>query len=135
MNFEVSTKGHGDIIDLTAEVSAAVQRSGVTEGLTTVFVAGSTAAVTAMENEEGLKRDLKRILEKIAPEGADYEHHRRWGDRNGNAHILSALIGPSLTVPVAGGRPRLGAWQQVVLIDFDEGPRTREIDVTVVGTK
>lgn len=97
-----------------------------------VFVSGSTAALTTMEFEEGLKKDLVKILEQWAPEDSDYEHHQKWGDRNGAAHLKSALIGTSVSVPITKGELALGTWQQIVLIDFDERPRQREITVTVL---
>ncbi len=131
MNFEIETKGHGDVVDLTAQVARLIKSSGVGDGLAVVFVSGSTAAITTMENESGLIEDLKRVLLGLAPEGRDYLHHRRWGDHNGNAHILAAIIGPSVALPVSGGEPSLGDWQQVVLIDFDERPRTRRVEVAV----
>ena len=135
MKFEIATRGHGDVVDITEQVTKAVAASGVSTGLAVIYVAASTAAVTTMEHEDGLVNDLRRLFEKLAPEGADYEHHRRWGDRNGSAHLLSALIGPSVTLPVDAGRPVLGEWQQVVLIDLDERPRTRTLIVTVSAGK
>ncbi len=133
MKFEIATKGHGDVVDLTGRVAELVKASGVSEGLAAVFTAGSTCAITTMEYESGLIEDLKGVLLGLAPEGADYRHHRRWGDRNGNAHILSAIIGPGVSVPVSGGALGLGQWQQIVLIDLDERPRNREIDVVVTA--
>jgi len=135
MKFKVSTKGHYDFIDITEKVLMLVKKSGIKEGVAVVFVPGSTAAITAMEYESGLIEDLKEVFEKIAPEDADYKHHKRWGDRNGAAHIKSALIGPDIVVPVKGGKLGLGSWQQIVLIDFDERPREREVRVTIVRSE
>jgi len=132
MKFTVKTKGHTDIIDITEKVTEVVRASGIDDGLAVIFIAGSTAAITAMEYEAGVVKDLRVVLEKIAPAGADYEHHKRWGDHNGDAHIKSAIIGPSFTVPVKNSQLVLGSWQQIVLIDFDERPRQREVMVKVV---
>ncbi len=131
MKFTISTKGRGDVIDITAKVAKEAQLSGVDDGLAVVFVPGSTAAITTIEYEPGVINDLKKVLEKIAPAGLNYEHHKRWGDNNGDAHIKSALIGPSLSVLIENSRLVLGSWQQIVLIDFDEKPREREIIVSV----
>lgn len=135
MTFNVKTRGHYDFIDITERVSDIVVNSGVKEGVAVVFVPGSTAALTTMEYEEGLIKDLKGVFEKIAPENADYQHHQRWGDHNGAAHIKSALVGTDFTVPIEKGKLVLGTWQQIVLIDFDERPREREIIVQVRNNK
>lgn len=132
MKFSIQTKGHYDFIDLTDQVSELVKKSGVKDGLALVFVSGSTAAITTMEFENGIKADIKEVLEKLAPEKADYKHHQRWGDHNGAAHIKSALIGSDLMVPIENGELLLGTWQQIVLIDFDEKARSREIVVKVI---
>ena len=132
MKFQISTKGHYDFVDITGKVEALVEKSGVRDGVALVFVPGSTAAVTTMEYESGVIQDLINVFEKLAPENADYIHHQRWGDRNGAAHIKSALVGPGLAVPIEDGRLVLGTWQQIVLIDFDERPRSREIVVKII---
>lgn len=128
----IPTTDGTDIVDLTAEVEAFVAASGVSEGLLVVFVPGSTAGVTTIEFESGAVEDLRRAIERLAPRGADYAHDRRWGDGNGYAHVRAALLGPSLAVPVSGGRPLLGTWQQIVLCDFDNRPRRREILLRIV---
>ncbi|MBI2594994.1 MAG: YjbQ family protein [Candidatus Colwellbacteria bacterium] len=132
MNFQVKTKGHYDFIDVTDEVRAAVRKSGIKGSAVTIFVTGSTCALTTMEYEEGAIKDLISVFEKIAPEDADYLHHQRWGDHNGAAHIKSALIGTDLTLPIEDGELQLGTWQKIVLIDFDERPRNREMIVKVI---
>jgi secondary thiamine-phosphate synthase enzyme len=132
MKFAVRTKGHYDFVDITERVVAVVEQSGIMEGIATVFVPGSTAALTTMEFEAGSIEDLKALLESLAPENADYHHHRRWGDRNGAAHIKSALIGVDLVIPIERGKLILGTWQQIVLIDFDERARQRDVFVKVV---
>ncbi len=128
----LSTKGDNDIHDLTGEVAAAAKASGARNGVVTVFVPGSTAGVTAIEHERGMIRDLQEFLERIAPADAPY-HHNHGGDSNGHAHVRSAFIGPSLTVPLIEGRLGLGTWQQIVLVDFDDRPRKREVTVQVLG--
>ena len=133
MTFEVQTQGHTDVVDITAQVAAEVQKKGIKDGLVTVFVKGSTAAISTLEYESGVIADLKAVLEKIAPEDYDYQHHQRWGDHNGSAHIRSALMGTDCTIPVENGEMALGTWQQLVLIDFDERPRRREIIVKISG--
>jgi secondary thiamine-phosphate synthase enzyme len=132
MKITVRTKGHSDFVDITGPVAGVVGQSGITEGMAVVFVPGSTAALTTMEYEEGSIEDVRAVLESLAPEHADYQHHRRWGDRNGAAHIKSALIGADLVVPIEQGRLALGTWQQIVLIDFDERPRQRDVIVKVM---
>ena len=128
----LSTKGDNDIHDLTGEVASAAKASGARNGIVTVFVPGSTAGVTAIEHEPGMMRDLQEFLDRTAPPDATY-HHNHGGDSNGHAHIRSAFIGPSLTVPLIEGRLGLGTWQQIVLVDFDDRPRKREVTVQVLG--
>ena len=135
MRFTIKTKGEGDVIDISQKVAETVDGANIDSGLVVIFVPGSTAAITTIEYEAGVISDLKKILEKIAPAGADYEHHQRWGDRNGDAHIKSALIGTSLTVPIENSKLALGTWQQIVLIDFDEKPRNREVVIKIISAK
>jgi len=127
------TEAKDEIIDVTSRVQEAVSRSGVRNGLACVFVAGSTAAVTTVEHEPGLVADLHGAMDRLYPKGIDYDHHRRWGDGNGHSHVRAALIGPSLTVPVMDGRLVLGQWQQIVFLELDVRPRSREVVVQVVG--
>jgi secondary thiamine-phosphate synthase enzyme len=129
MHITVKTCGHTDIIDITTEVQQCVNESGIENGIVNLFVSGSTAALTTMEYEEGILEDFRRMLEKFAPEDFDYEHHKRWGDCNGAAHLRSALIGTDVSIPIENGKLALGTWQQIVLIDFDEKPRTRKIHI------
>ena len=128
-----TTKGDGDTIDLTAKLSRALAESGMTSGIAVLFIGGSTAGLTTIEYEPGAVEDLRAVLESVAPSGRDWLHHRRWGDHNGHSHIRSALVGPSLSVPFVAGKLALGTWQQVVLIDFDERPRSREVLVQLLG--
>ncbi len=135
MRFSIQTKGHYDFIDITQRVKDIVKQSGVKQGMALVFVKGSTVALTTMEYEKGIIEDLKNVFEKIAPEEGDYQHHLKWGDHNGAAHIKSAILKTSLTIPIEEGRLYLGTWQQIVLIDFDERPREREILVKIIEVK
>ena len=130
---ERETSAETDLVDLTAEVHKAVAASGADVGLDTVFVPGSTASITTIEYEGGVVGDLRKAIERLAPENMHYDHDARWGDGNGYSHVRAALLGPSISVPIAGGKPSLGTWQQVLLCDFDNRPRTREVLISVVG--
>ncbi len=139
-NLEVSTrylnfptKGDVDIIDITKEVSGALLKSKLADGVVTVFVPGATGAVTTIEHESGLVSDFKAMLERIAPQGIEYLHNLKWGDGNGHSHVRASLLGPSLSVPFAGGTMMLGTWQQIIFIDLDNRPRNRELIVQIVG--
>ncbi len=129
----VSSKPDMDIIDITGDVSALVEKSGIDEGIVTVFVPGSTGSVSTMEFEPNLAKDIKKAMERIAPSDIEYEHHKTWGDRNGKSHVRSTLMGPSLTVPFKDKKLLLGTWQQIVFIDFDVPARKRELVVQVAG--
>src|SRR5947208_9715711 len=129
----VQTRGQGDAHDLTERLTTAVRETGVANGTATVFIVGSTAAVTTIEFEPGAIADLNRLFEQIAPRDADYRHHLRWGDDNGSSHVRAALLGPSLTVPFADGKLLLGTWQQIIVLELDTRPRKREIVIQVVG--
>jgi secondary thiamine-phosphate synthase enzyme len=130
---EVSTRGQGDTHDITERVAAELQASGVGGGIVTIFVVGSTAGLTTIEYEPGAVSDFNRLMEELAPREQEYRHHLRWGDDNGSSHVRAALLGPSLTVPFADRRLALGTWQQIVLVEFDTRPRTRELVVQIVG--
>ena len=130
---ERSTSGDTDILDLSADVEAFVNETGVREGWVMVFVPGSTGAVTTIEFESGAVNDLKRAIEQIAPHDGEYEHNLRWGDGNGYSHVRAALMGPSLVLPISEGRVQTGTWQQIVLCDYDNRPRRRRIQLQVLG--
>jgi secondary thiamine-phosphate synthase enzyme len=132
-SIRVSTKGNTDIIDITDHISHIVAKHKLRNGNITVFVSGSTAGITTVEYEPGLLKDLPEAFEKIAPASKRYHHDDTWGDGNGHAHVRSSLLGCSLTVPFSDGNLLLGTWQQVVLIDFDNRPRTREVVVQMMG--
>ena len=127
------TQGFCDIIDITAKVQDVIEKENIQRGQMTIFVSGSTAALTTIENESGLVQDLKEFVERLIPSDRRYHHDARWGDDNGFSHLRASLFGPSLAVPIENGQPLLGTWQQVVLLDFDNRPRTREIIVQLIG--
>lgn len=133
MRFSLKTKGFNDTINITDEVSKAVEKAGKKDGICLISCPGSTCGFTTIEYEKGVIEDLKRALEIIAPMNEDYEHCKKWGDCNGYAHIRSALIQPFLAVPIEDGNLALGQWQQIAFLDFDNRPREREIMVKVVG--
>ena len=127
------TAGFCDIIDITAKVRHHLETAKIHNGLATLFVSGSTAALTTIEHEPGLIQDLKEFVEKIIPLDRRYHHDDRWGDDNGFSHLRASLFGPSLAIPIENGKLSLGTWQQIVLLDFDNRARTREITVQFMG--
>ncbi|TET53994.1 MAG: YjbQ family protein [Anaerolineales bacterium] len=129
----LSTRGDGDIQDITGPIAGAVHESGLQDGIVTVFCPGSTGGLTTIEFESGALEDLREALDQIAPRGRDYRHHLRWGDDNGHSHVRAALVGPSLTVPFVDGGLTLGTWQQIVFLEFDTRPRSRQLAVHIVG--
>jgi secondary thiamine-phosphate synthase enzyme len=128
-----STRGDSDVIDITRELAAAIAESGIADGQASAFVRGSTAAVTTMEFEPGGVHDLRALLDRLIPIEGDYEHNRLNHDSNSHAHQRASIVGSSEVVPVIGGRPALGTWQQLVLIDFDDRPRERTVVLQVIG--
>ena len=129
----VSTEGNGDIIDITPGVQEVVATAGIADGIVTVFVAHSTAAISLIECEEGGVKDLREVMERLVPSDHDYHHNRTAGDTNAHAHLRAAVLGPSEVVPLKDGRLQTGAWQQFVLVDFDDQPRNRTVMVQVHG--
>ena len=127
------TKGYTDIFDITDDVKRVVARSGVSNGLLTIAVTSSTSAVSTLEFETGLVSDLRKALDVIAPEKGVYAHDEKWHDGNGFSHIRSSLIGTSKTIPITSKSLMLGTWQQIILIDFDNRPRSRKVFVQVFG--
>ncbi|HEY5161900.1 MAG TPA: secondary thiamine-phosphate synthase enzyme YjbQ [Terriglobales bacterium] len=127
------TSGNGDMHDLTADVAKIVVASGVRTGTVNVFNIGSTAAVGVIEFEPGLKRDLPEMLNRLMPPSRDYGHEQAWHDGNGHSHLQATLLGPSLTVPIAAGKPVLGTWQQIFHLECDVRGRQRTVVVTVIG--
>jgi secondary thiamine-phosphate synthase enzyme len=129
----LETNGETDLIDITGEVAKGVSDSGLTAGTVTIFIPGSTAGVTTIEYESGAIRDFREAIERIAPKDIGYHHDARWGDGNGYSHVRAALQGASLTVPFADSRLLLGTWQQIIVVDFDNRPRSREIILQIMG--
>jgi secondary thiamine-phosphate synthase enzyme len=129
----VKTTSNTDIIDITPQIQEEFQSSSIRNGHAALFVPGSTAALTTIEYERGVIKDLRKAIERIAPKDLYYEHDERWGDGNGYSHVRAALLGPSLHIPVIDGRLTLGTWQQIVLLDFDNRPRKRRIVMQIVG--
>jgi secondary thiamine-phosphate synthase enzyme len=129
----LSTRGDADMIDITEGVQRVVSTAGVSDGIASAFVRGSTAAITTMEHESGNVADLREVLERLVPQQGNYEHNRLNHDTNSHAHQRASIVGPSEAVPVAAGRLALGTWQQLVLIDFDDRPRERTVFVQVVS--
>jgi secondary thiamine-phosphate synthase enzyme len=123
----------GSVRDITGDVGEAVLSSGLESGIATVFVPGATGAVTTLEHEEGLVRDLGDALERLVPEEMEYSHNERWHDGNGHSHVRASLIGPSLTVPFSGHSLVLGSWQQIVFLELDTRPRHRRVMVQILG--
>ena len=132
-HFLVKTTAQTDIIDITPQVTRDVSRSSIQKGAVALFIPGSTAALTTIEYESGAINDLKEAIERMAPEDLYYEHNERWKDGNGYSHVRSALLGPSLHIPIIDGQMTLGTWQQIVLLDFDNRPRERRIIAQVIG--
>jgi secondary thiamine-phosphate synthase enzyme len=130
---EFETTDQTDIIDISREVQERVLQSGIQNGNMVLFISGSTAALTTIEFESGVVNDLRKAIERIAPRDIPYEHDRRWGDGNGYSHVRAAILGPSLSIPLKGGRLLLGTWQQIVLLDFDNRPRRRTVTVQIMG--
>ncbi|MEE8449012.1 MAG: secondary thiamine-phosphate synthase enzyme YjbQ [Thermodesulfobacteriota bacterium] len=132
-SFSLKTKGNNDIKDITGQVAEQLVASGLKEGIATVFVPGSTAGITTVENESGLLHDLDDMLNRLVPRNIEYRHDRAWGEGNGFSHVRASLIGASFTVPFSEGRLSVGTWQQIVLVDFDNRPRERKIIVKMIG--
>jgi secondary thiamine-phosphate synthase enzyme len=129
----LTSEGHADMHNLTGKVTAAVRSSAIQTGIVHIFAVGSTAAIGAVEFEPGLERDLPAILDKLIPPSRSYGHEQAWHDGNGHSHLQATLLGPSLTVPVANGKPVLGTWQQIFHLECDVRSRERTIIVTVMG--
>ena len=129
----LSTQGYCHVINVTDEVRDKIRESAIESGTVTVFVVGSTAGVTVVEYEPGLVKDLEELFDKLAPPTLDYHHEQTWHDGNGFSHVRASLLKPSLVVPMVSGKMRLGTWQQIVVLDFDNGPRTREVAIQIMG--
>lgn len=130
---QLTTKGHGEMHDLTHSVNQIVKKSGITTGIAHVFNIGSTASIGTIEYEPGLQRDLPELLNKLIPPSRDYGHEQTWHDGNGHSHLQATWLGPSITVPIKQGRLELGTWQQIFHLECDVKPRNRQITVTIYG--
>ena len=130
---QLTTEGDADIIDITDQVSEAVHKSGLENGVATIFCPSATSALTTIEYESGCVSDLRRLFDEIVDPSREYAHNARWHDGNGHSHIRAALLGPSLTVPFVQQRLTLGTWQQIIYVDFDNRPRRRELVVQIMG--
>ena len=131
--YSINTKGNCDIINITEEVRKLISKSKLSTGNATIFVVGSTASISTIEYEPGLQKDMPQMLEKLIPSGQKYYHNDTWGDHNGHAHLRSTLFGCSQTIPFLKGELLLGTWQQIILLDFDDRPRTRKVIVQLIG--
>ena len=130
---KISSKSENDIIDITEQVANAISESGISNGTITVFVSGSTGAITTIECEPGLVKDFPEMLSRIAPDDINYEHEQRWHDGNGRSHVKASLVGPSLTIPFKDGQLLLGTWQQIVFLELDTRARTRNLVLQIIG--
>jgi secondary thiamine-phosphate synthase enzyme len=130
---KLQTEGEGDMIDMTSQLSNIVKESKIKNGTVTIFVSGSTAAVTTIEYESGLIHDFPEMLSRIVPKDLEYEHDNTWHDGNGHSHVRSSLIGPSITIPIIHGKLTLGTWQQVVLLEMDTRSRNRTVILQIMG--
>ena len=130
---QLSSKGQDDIIDITKQVSHVIKDSNIENGTVTIFVAGSTAAITTIEYEPGLINDFPEMLSRIIPKNIEYEHDNTWHDGNGHSHVRASLVGPSLTVPIINSKLTLGTWQQIVLLEMDTRPRNRTLILQIMS--
>jgi len=129
----LNTRGECDIIDITPDIEQEVAKAGMAKGVVTIFVAGSTAGLTTIEFESGVLADLQGMWERIVPKDITYAHDRRWGDGNGYSHVRASLLGASLAVPFSNKRLMVGTWQQIVLVDFDNRSRSRQVILQIMG--
>jgi secondary thiamine-phosphate synthase enzyme len=129
----INTKGNGDFTNITNQLLSSLDNVGLHNGIMTIFISGSTAGITTFEYEPGLIRDLKEFYDKVAPSNIHYHHDDTWGDANGFSHVRATVTGPSLVIPFENGRLLLGTWQQVVLVEFDNRPRKRDVVMQIMG--
>jgi secondary thiamine-phosphate synthase enzyme len=132
-DFDIRTRGENHMLDITEDVASIISRSTLENGIATIFVSGSTGAITTIEYEPGLMEDMPAAMERIAPRDAVYQHHLRWRDGNGHSHVRASIMGPGITVPFRNGQLLLGTWQQIVFIEMDVRPRNRQIRVQLIG--
>jgi secondary thiamine-phosphate synthase enzyme len=130
---KINSKGENDMVDITDQTLKAIQESKLKDGIVTVFVSGSTGAITTIEYEPGLRVDFPKMLNRIIPQNIEYEHDKTWHDENGHSHVRASLIGPSLTIPFKDGNLILGTWQQIVFFELDTRSRERRITIQIIG--
>ena len=130
---QLSTRGNGEVLDVTDRVAQCLGETGLSAGLVTIFCPSSTSGLTTIEYESGAIRDLQRMFDEVVPPNREYAHNARWGDGNGHSHVRAALLKASLTVPFVEGRLLLGTWQQIVYVDFDNRSRRRDLVVQIMG--
>ena len=130
---KLSTRGNGEIVDITGQVARKVAESELDDGTVTIFSPSATSSLTTIEYESGLVHDLQTLFDRLVPQDIDYRHNLRWGDGNGHSHVRAALFGASLTVPFVSKRLTLGTWQQIVFLDFDVRPHNRELVLQMIG--
>jgi secondary thiamine-phosphate synthase enzyme len=130
---QISSRGEDDIIDITEQISNVIKESNIEDGIVTVFVSGSTAAITTIEYEPGLSHDFPEMLSRTVPKHIQYKHDDTWHDGNGHSHVRASLVGPSLVVPIIDGNLTLGTWQQIVLLEMDTRPRNRNVILQIMG--
>jgi secondary thiamine-phosphate synthase enzyme len=129
----LATRGNADMIDITDQLASIVVETGLRDGIVTIFCPSSTSGLTTIEYEPGALSDLKRLFEQVAPVNQVYQHNQRWHDGNGHSHLRAALLGASLTVPFTNASLTLGTWQQIIYVDFDNRPRSRELVLQLIG--
>jgi secondary thiamine-phosphate synthase enzyme len=129
----LQSRGNCDIIDVTSEVANHVEKSGIDNGIVTLFVVGSTAGITTIEHEPNLLSDFNDMWDRVIPQNIPYQHNKTWGDGNGHSHVRASTLGASLTVPFVNKRLTLGTWQQIIFVDFDNRPRSRKIAIQILG--
>jgi len=132
-SIRITSNGNCDMIDITAEIAREVSGSGIDSGTVTIFICGSTAGISTIEYEGGLISDFKDMWDRNVPQNITYQHDRRWGDGNGHSHVRASLLGPSLVIPFIHKKLVLGTWQQIIIVDFDNRQRSREIVVQLMG--
>ncbi len=133
-SLEFELNANTDIKDITYEIEREVEKSGIKDGIASIFILGSTGSITTIEYERGVINDLKKAINRIAPPDIQYEHNFAWHDGNGHSHVQAALLGPSLTIPVRNGKLTLGTWQQIVIINHDIRKRIRKVEITIIGS-
>ena len=132
-NIQIKSRGEDDVIDITKPTLKAIKESNLKNGIVTIFISGSTAAITTIEYEPGLRNDFPKMLNRIIPRDIEYEHDKTWNDGNGHSHVRASLVGPSLTIPFKDGTLMLGIWQQVVLLEMDTRQRERQLVLQIIG--